>query len=151
MPPDTHFVFGTHPKYGVVASATTSIPAHLAHWSLTREQFDPIADEPGLYQLTEPERDGPRRTRQAAQDLLRHGYAVHIDTDLAHAPATPSPPLRPDSPTERRSRITQASTSQSPQRRTPPTTSPPSAHPIPQKPLYAPTVHLPASGPERSR
>ncbi|CAM5243107.1 hypothetical protein [Streptomyces hirsutus] len=151
MDPGTHFVFGTHKDHGFVASTTALMPAHLAHWFLVREQFEPVPDSPGLYRLTASERDGPRRTRQAAQDLRRHGYAVHVDADVALASAAPPRPLRPNGLTERRSRIARAAASQSSQRRAVPTTSPPSARSIPPKPAYASAVHLTASAPGRSR
>ncbi|MFF4822696.1 hypothetical protein ACWDAO_01750 [Streptomyces sp. NPDC001212] len=151
MDPGTHFVFGTHKDHGFVASATASMPAHLAHWFLVREQFEPVPGKPGLYQLTDPERDGPRRTRQAAQDLHRHGYVVHVDADIALAPANPPRPHRPNGLAERHSRIAQAAASQSSQRRAAPTTSQPPARPIPPKPTYAPTVHPTASATGRSR
>ncbi|MEU2131771.1 hypothetical protein [Streptomyces sp. NPDC018352] len=145
MDPDTHFVFGSHPEHGFVAAFNSSLPAHLADWFLVREQFEAVPDEPGLYRLTDPERDGPRRTRQAAQDLRTQGYAAHVDTDVAYAPTNPSHPARPNGLAERRRRIAQASTGRSPQRSAAPTTSPPSARPIPPRPAYAPTVHLAAS------
>lgn len=146
MDPDIHFVFGSHPQHGYVAGFNSSLPAHLADWFLTRVQFEAVPGEPGLYQLTEPEHDGPRRTRQAAQALRAQGYAVHIDTDIAYAPASFPHLVRPNGLTERRRRIAQASTGRSPQRSAAPTTSPPSARPIPPKPTYAPTVHLAGHG-----
>ncbi|MET8218772.1 hypothetical protein [Streptomyces hirsutus] len=151
MDPGTHFVFGTHNDHGFVVSATASMPAHLAHWFLVREQFEPVPGSPGLYRLTEPERDEPRRTRQAARDLRRHGYAVHVDADVALAPASPPRPHRPNRLAERRSRIARAAAGQSSQRRAAPTASPPPARPIPPKPTYAPTVHLTASATGRSQ
>ncbi|MCP3821396.1 hypothetical protein NLX86_25860 [Streptomyces sp. A3M-1-3] len=152
MDPGTHFAFGTHEQHGFVAAFTSSMPAHLAHWFLVREQFEPVLGEPGLFRLTEPERDGPRRTRQAVHDLRRHGYAVHADVALdPAASASPPRPVRPNALMERRSRIAQAAAGRSSQRRAAPTTSPPSARPIPPKPTYAPTVHLTASATGRSR
>lgn len=140
MDPAIHFTFGSHPQHGYVAGFNSSLPAHLADWFLTRVQFEAVPNEPGLYQLTEPERDGQRRTRQAAQSLRAQGYAVHIDTDIAYAPAML--PGRPNGLSERRSRIAKAASGRSPQRRAAPTTSPPFARPVPPKPAYAPTVHL---------
>ncbi|MEU2598241.1 hypothetical protein ABZ669_13550 [Streptomyces hirsutus] len=151
MDPGTHFVFGTHKDHGFVASITALMPAHLAHWFLVREQFEPVSGSPGLYRLTAPERDGPRRTRQATRDLRRHGYAVHVDADVALAPANPPRPHRLNGLTERRSRIARAAASQSSQRHAAPTTSPPSARPTPPKPTHAPTVHLTTSTTGRSR
>ncbi|MFC5958564.1 hypothetical protein ACFP51_30255 [Streptomyces pratens] len=151
MDPGTHFVFGTHNDHGFVASATTSMPAHLADWFLVREQFEPVPGSPGLYQLTDPERDGPRRTRQAARDLRRHGYAVHVDADVSLTPANPPRPHRPNGLAEHRSHIARAAASQSSQRHATPTTSPPSARPTPPKPTYAPTVHPTTSAIGRSR
>ncbi|GAU70749.1 hypothetical protein SSP35_22_00520 [Streptomyces sp. NBRC 110611] len=152
MAPGTHFVFGTHEDHGFVASFTSSMPAHLGHWYLTREQFEPVPDTPGLFRLSEPERDGPRRTRQAVHDLRSAGYAVHADVALDPATsASPPRPVRPNGLIEQRSRIAQAAAGRSPQRGPVPTTSPPSARPIPPKPTYAPTVHLPPSATGRSR
>ncbi|GAA2442508.1 hypothetical protein GCM10010433_49570 [Streptomyces pulveraceus] len=143
MDPDIHFIFGSHPQHGYVASFNSSLPAHLAEWFLTRVQFEAVPGEPGLYQLTEPERDGPRRTRQAAQALRAQGYAVHVDTDIAYAPA--NSPGQPNGLTERRKRIAHAASGRSPQRSAAPTASPPSARPAPPKPTYAPTIHLASS------
>ncbi|MGA5556160.1 hypothetical protein [Streptomyces lavendulocolor] len=152
MEPGTHFVFGTHKEHGFVASFTPSMPSHLAQWFLLREEFEPVAGQPGLFRLSEPERDGPRRTRQAVHDLRRHGYAVHADVVLDPATsASPPPPVRPNGLLERRSRLAQAAAGRTTQRGTAPTTSPSSARPIPPKPTYAPTVHLTASGGRRSR
>ncbi|MDJ0464696.1 hypothetical protein [Streptomyces sp. H27-C3] len=146
------FRFGTHPDLGFVAAASPELPQHLAEWFLTREQFEPVPTTPGLYRLSEPERDGHRRTRQAVTDLRRRGYAVHADIvlDPAVSPGPPRPAL-PNGLLERRSRLAQAAAGRTTQRGTPPTTSPPSARPIPPKPSYAPTVHLTASGAGRSR
>ncbi|MBT2509204.1 hypothetical protein J7I98_25635 [Streptomyces sp. ISL-98] len=152
MDPGTHFAFGTHEQHGFVAAFTSSMPAHLAHWFLVREQFEPVPDQPGLFRLTEPERDGPRRTRQAVHDLRQKGYTVHADValDPAEAPSPPRPSL-PNGLMERRSRLAQAAAARSPQRGPALTTSRPVARPIPPKPAYAPTVHLTASGTGRSR
>nr|WP_128982739.1 hypothetical protein [Streptomyces roseicoloratus] len=153
MDPGTHFVFGTHDDHGFVASFTSSTPAHLAHWFLVREQFEPVPGEPRLFRLTDPEHDGSRRTRQAVHDLRRMGYAVHADFLLD--PAASAGPLGPAPPhglMERRSRIAQAAAARSPQRQSSPTTTRPGARLIPPKPDYAPTVHLTASsGAGRSR
>ncbi|MEV7242814.1 hypothetical protein AB0N92_16405 [Streptomyces sp. NPDC093248] len=152
MQPGTHFAFGDHATHGFVASFTSSMPAHLAHWYLVREQFEPVPDEPGLYRLSEPERDGPRRTRQAVHDLRRQGYTVQADIRLDPSLAAgPPQPVRPNGLQERRSRLPQAAAGRTTQRSTPPTTSPPSARPIPPKPTYAPTAHLTAPGGGRSR
>ncbi|MFD8847615.1 hypothetical protein [Streptomyces sp. NPDC059604] len=148
MAPGTHFVFGTHPQHGFVAAFSSALPAHLGHWFLVREQFEPVPDEPGLFRLTDPRHDGPRRTRQAVHDLRRHGYTVHADFDLdPAASASPPRPVRSNGLLERRRRIAQAAAGRSTQRSTAPTTSPP----IPPKPAYAPTVHLAASVGGRSR
>ncbi|MBB4984193.1 hypothetical protein GGE06_005139 [Streptomyces sp. SFB5A] len=96
--------------------------------------------------MTEPERDGPRRTRQAVHDLRRHGYTVHADVALdPAASASPPRPARSNGLAERRNRVAQAAAGRSPQRAQPPTTTLPSARPIPPKPAYAHTVHLTAS------
>ncbi|WP_280863763.1 hypothetical protein [Streptomyces sp. SAI-144] len=147
-----HFRFRAHPEHGFVATAAPSVTPHLAEWFLVREQFEPVPFSPGLYRLTEPERDGLRRTRQAVHDLRSLGYSVQAD--VRPDPSLSAGPPRPDRPNglrERRSRLAQAAAGRTTQRATPPTTSPPSARPIPPKPTYAPTVHLTASGSGRSR
>ncbi|WP_455358359.1 hypothetical protein [Streptomyces sp. SYSU K21746] len=53
MDPGTHFAFGTHKQHGFVAAFTSSMPGHLAHWFLVREQFEPVPGEPGLFRLTD--------------------------------------------------------------------------------------------------
>ncbi|MFH9044737.1 hypothetical protein ACH4FA_36215 [Streptomyces sp. NPDC017966] len=152
MQPGTHFSFGDHKEHGFVASFTSSIPQHLAHWFLKREQFEPVPGEPGLYRLSEPERDGVRRTRQAVHDLRRRGYTVQADIRLDPALSTgPPSPVRPHGLQERRSRLAQAAAGRTTLRSTPPATSPPSTRPIPPKPTYAPTVHLTAAVGGRSR
>ncbi|MFJ3019498.1 hypothetical protein ACIPH4_00855 [Streptomyces tendae] len=152
MQPGTHFSFGDHKEYGFVVSFTSSIPQHLAHWFLEREQFEPVPGEPGLYRLSEPERDGVRRTRQAVHDLRRRGYIVQADIRLNSADtASPPRPVRPNGFQERRSRLALAAAGRTTQRSTPPTTSLPSARPIPPEPTYAPTVHLTALPGGRSR
>lgn len=78
----SHFVFGTHPEHGVVATATAHILTRLSDWYLTREQFEQVPGTPGLYRLTGPEQDGPRRTRQAVHDLRAQGFAVYADYSL---------------------------------------------------------------------
>ncbi|MFJ1652682.1 hypothetical protein ACIOC2_14950 [Streptomyces sp. NPDC088337] len=152
MQPGTHFVFGDHDTHGFVASYTVSMPANLAHWYLEREQFEPVPGEPGLFRLSEPERDGPRRTRQAVHDLRRQGYTVQADIRLDPSlSAGPPRPVRPNGLQELRSRLAQAAVSRTTQRSTSPTTSAPSARPMPPKPTYAPTVHLTAAVGGRSR
>ncbi|AJE87425.1 hypothetical protein SLNWT_7049 [Streptomyces albus] len=152
MHPTCHFAFGAHKEHGFVASFTSSMAAHLAHWYLKREQFEPIPGEPGLYRLSEPEHDGPRRTRQTVLDLRRQGFLVQADIALDPAVANaPSRTARPNAHVERRSRLTQAAASRTTQRAVRPATSAPAARPIPPKPTYAPTVHLTPSGSGRSR
>jgi hypothetical protein len=153
LQPGTHFAFGTHDTHGIVASFTSAMPAHLGAWYLEREQFEPVPGEPGLYRLSEPERDGPRRTRQAVDDLRLQGYTVQADIPLdpALTARPPRPVVRPGGLQERRSRLAQAAAGRTTQRATPPATSAPAARPIPPKPTYAPTVHLTASDHGRSR
>ncbi|MFF3501146.1 hypothetical protein [Streptomyces sp. NPDC003247] len=107
-----------------------------------REQFEPVPDAPGLFRLTDPERDGPRRARQAVHDLRHIGYAVHADYTLATVAPT-GPRLVSAG---HRSRPAQAAARRSPQQRAP-ATSLPSARPLPPRPAYAPTVHLTAGRP----
>ncbi|MGW1194510.1 hypothetical protein ACWD4B_01425 [Streptomyces sp. NPDC002536] len=148
-----HFHFGTHPEHGFVATATATMPEQLAHWFLTREQFEPVPERPGMYRLTNPDQDGMRRTRQAVHDLRRHGYAVQADYSLDPA-LTPGPahnPIAAHAHTERRSRIAHAAAARSPQRGPALTTSP-GARPIPPQPTYAPTVGMtPSAGHSRGR
>ncbi|MEU1629242.1 hypothetical protein ABZ746_28785 [Streptomyces sp. NPDC020096] len=153
LPPDAYFAFGTHPHHGFVATATRAMPANLAHWFLTREQFEPVPERPGMYRLINPDDDGMRRTRQAVHDLRRHGYVVHADylLDPVITPGPPHNPMAVHEHTERRHRIARASAGLSQQRGPALTTQPPSHRPIPPKPTYAPTVHLTASATGRSR
>ncbi|MFE2942943.1 hypothetical protein ACFXKG_28380 [Streptomyces sp. NPDC059255] len=146
MDPRTHFVFRAHPEHGFVASATPSVSGHLAHWYLTREQFEPVPDAPGLFRLAEPDREGARRTRQAVHDLRRHGFTVVADVALDPAASPgPPPPLLRNGLLERRSRLARASAGRTTQHDTA------SAGPVPPKPSYAPTVHLNAPASGRSR
>ncbi len=148
LDPSAHFAFDTHPEHGFVATATAAMPAHLAHWYLTRETFEPVPGSPGLFRLTEPERDGPRRTRQAVHDLRRHGYDAQTDVALdPAASASPSRPIQSNSLSERRSRIAQAAAGQSPQYGMTPTAALPPARSALPEPGYAPT----APSPGRSR
>lgn len=150
-----------------VASISISISSSLSRaavsdirsvraWSRTRflirETFESIPDQPGLFWLTEPERDGPRRTQQAVHDLRRHGYAVQTDVVLDPA-ATASPPRTAQSNglSEQRSRIAQAAAGRSPQHGVTPTAWLLSARSALPEPDYAPTARFPASGPGRSR
>ncbi|MEU7117947.1 hypothetical protein [Streptomyces zaomyceticus] len=147
MAPGTHFIFGTHDDHGFVASFTSSVPPHLAHWFFVREQFEPVPGEPRLFRLTDTKHDGSRRTRQAVHDLRRMGYAVHADFLLdPAASADPQHPAHSHGLMERRSRVAQAAAIRSPQRPPSPTTARPDARLIPPKPDYAPTAHLTASG-----
>ncbi|MFC8223197.1 hypothetical protein ACFUTY_34125 [Streptomyces sp. NPDC057362] len=152
MQPGTHFSFGDHKEHGFVASFTSSIPQHLAHWFLEREQFEPVPGEPGLYRLSEPGRDGVRRTRQAVHDLRRRGFTVQADIRLNPAlSAGPPRPVRPQGLQERRRRLALAAAGRTTQRSAPPTTAPVSARSLPPEPTYAPTVHLTAVAGGRSR
>ncbi|MGW2721076.1 hypothetical protein [Streptomyces sp. NPDC001492] len=129
-----------------MAAAHPNIPAHLAHWYLEREQFEPVPHAPGLYRLTNPEQDGLRRARQAVHDLRvalhHHGYTV--GADYALDPALTSPPAPPEVRNrivERRHRIAQAAATRSPQRATAPAAAPgpslPSAVPAAGRPQSA--------------
>ncbi|MEU7086863.1 hypothetical protein [Streptomyces achromogenes] len=143
MDPGTHFAFGTHPEHGFVAAVPATMPAHLGHWFLTREQFEPVPGHPALFRLTEPDRDGARRARQAVNDLRALGYTV--DADLRLDPDPPSRSARPGrshATPERRARLAQAAAVRSPQHRATPPTTAPARQPIPPKPANAPTVHL---------
>ncbi|MFI9423397.1 hypothetical protein ACIG54_07500 [Streptomyces achromogenes] len=143
MEPGTHFAFGTHPEHKFVAAFTATMPAHLGHWFLTREQFEPVPGHPALFRLTEPGRDGARRARQAVNDLRALGYMVDADLRLdLNPPSRSARPARSHALTERRARLAQAAAVRSPQHRATPPTTAPAARPIPPKPAYAPTVHL---------
>ncbi|MFJ7997493.1 hypothetical protein ACIQ7D_10155 [Streptomyces sp. NPDC096310] len=144
MDPRTHFIFGTHPDHGFVASATPSVPGHLAHWYLTREQFEPVPGTPGLFQLAEPERDGPRRTRQAVHDLRRQGFTVHTDVALDPAATASTAPLPRNGLLERRSHLARAAASRTTQHSAPSNTT------VPPTPSYAPTVHRTGPAGKRS-
>ncbi|MFB7630511.1 hypothetical protein ACFC0M_06120 [Streptomyces sp. NPDC056149] len=127
------------------------MPAHLAHWYLTRQQFEPIPERPGMYRLTNPDQDGMRRTRQTVHDLRNHGYAVRADYSLDPT-LTPGPrhnPIAVHARTERRSRIAQAAAGQSPQR-APAPSAPSSTRPLPP-PTSAPTARTTAPASGRSR
>nr|WP_206327446.1 hypothetical protein [Streptomyces sp. S3(2020)] len=145
-----HFRFGAHPDHGFVAAATAGIPAHLANWFLVREQFEPVPDTSGLYRLTNPDRDGVRRTRQAVHDLRRHGYEVHADYGLDPGrSASPPQPAERNGLVERRNRIAQAAATRSLQQ----LGAPPTA--LPEFPLQPGTVseggQTQAAGTGRSR
>ncbi|MFC8708876.1 MULTISPECIES: hypothetical protein [unclassified Streptomyces] len=130
------FAFGAHPEHGFVAIANEGFPAHLAHWYLTREQFEPVPGHTGLFRLTEPKRDGPRRTRQAVHDLRAQGYTVTTDIGL-----DPQPQPRPQGPSRLgRPTVAQAASTRSPQHRSTPTASPPAARPIPPRAAPAPAA-----------
>ncbi|MFE0055293.1 hypothetical protein [Streptomyces sp. NPDC059003] len=103
-----------------------------------------------MYRLTQPEQDGQRRTRQAVQDLRRHGFAVQADYSLD--PAITPAPARPyvrNGLLERRQRIAQAAAATSPQRAPALSTAPaqPSAQPA-AVPVAGPTHGV---GPGRGR
>lgn len=151
LDPDTQFVFGTHHQHGYAAAFAPDFSSHLAHWLLIRLQFEPVPQEPGLYRLTDPERDGARRTRQAAQDLRAQSYTVHVDADVAHAESGPPHPARQNGLAERRTRIAHAAATRPPRRGVTPTVSAPAVRAAPPEPSYAPTVHLTGSAPGRGR
>ncbi|MDX3855666.1 hypothetical protein [Streptomyces sp. AK02-01A] len=100
-------------------------PAHLAEWFLVREQFERVPGTAGLYRLTDPETDGPRRTRQAVHDLRKIGFHVQADLSLdpARTEGRPLPAARTGL-TDHRARIARAA-ARSPQRDPGPTTTPP--------------------------
>ncbi|AJT62520.1 hypothetical protein T261_0831 [Streptomyces lydicus] len=151
-----HFRFGAHPEHGFVATATANIPAHLAHWYLEREQFEPVPDTPGLYRLIDPHHDGIRRTRQAVHDLRRHGYEVHADYALDPAlTASPPQPALHNGLMEHRTRIAQAAATRSPQRPSAPATThgqrmpQPAAVPVASRTKPSMTTHTPPPGTAR--
>ncbi|WP_406401916.1 hypothetical protein [Streptomyces uncialis] len=111
----SHFVFGTHPDHGFVATATAHTPIHLADWYLTRETFEQVSGTPGLYRLTRPEQDGSRRTRQAVHDLRAQGFAVYADYSLD---PISEPSLSEQLVNARQARLARAAAARSPQLRT---------------------------------
>ncbi|UWS77383.1 hypothetical protein N1H47_30545 [Streptomyces noursei] len=130
-----HFRFKTDPQHGYVVSPPTTVTAHLAHWLLTCETFEPVPGT-GMYRLTEPERDGPRRTRQTVHDLRSQGYAVQADPALDPGPPAPPRPRRSTDLMGRRSRIAEAAAGLSTQlgtARPVPPVPPSSAQPLPQR------------------
>lgn len=142
MAPAPHFSFGIDHQHGFVAVASADIPEHLAHWYLTREQFEPVPNEPGLYRLTEPEHNARNRAAHAVLDLQHHGYTVSAEL---YPPFTDQP--RTQSPAQRRARVAQAAGRPSPQRGRAPATTPTTVQrPVPPNPHYPPTVHPARSG-----
>ncbi|MEU5162306.1 hypothetical protein AB0G74_22245 [Streptomyces sp. NPDC020875] len=100
------------------------MPAHLADWYLTREQFETVPDRPGFYRLTDPGRDGTRRARQAVHDLRVQGFTVHADYTLDPASEHDLPELLA---TARQTRLARAATTRSPQLTTTASPVPPPA------------------------
>ncbi|MFD3910058.1 hypothetical protein [Streptomyces sp. NPDC058603] len=147
MDPSTHFIFGIHHDHGFVARTGPNMPMDLGHWYLAREQFEQVPGTPGLYRLTNPETEGPRRSRQAVHDLRQLGYSVHADLalDPAATPAPPRPAVR-NGLLERRTRIAQAAGIRPPQHGGALTTTPPASRPVPPKPPYAPSIGAAPTG-----
>lgn len=110
-----HFLFGIHDEHGFVASFTSGIPAHIGAWYLTREQFEPVPDTPGLFRLVEPDRDGVRRARQAVKDLRRVGYQVRAEHALEPAGSGTSGQALVEERSRYRTRLAQAAAGRSPQ------------------------------------
>jgi hypothetical protein len=110
---------GYHDQHGVVARTHHSLPEHLAHWTLTRTQFEQVPDSP-LYRLTEPHHDGTRRTRQAVNDLRNAGLTVQADLQL-DPQLTPDPPrlTQANAPAQHRAPLAEAARARSPQRSAP--------------------------------
>ncbi|MFF2941316.1 hypothetical protein ACFVSQ_15890 [Streptomyces niveus] len=86
-------------------------------------------------------------------DLRRNGFTVHADIALDPAQsATPPRPAQPNTLSERRSRIAQASAGRSPQHGDAAADSASSSvRRVPPEPGYMPTLHLRASSAGRSR
>lgn len=123
---------------------------HLGEWFLTREQFEPVPDIPGLYRLTQPDQDGQRRARQAVRDLRTHGF--HVQADYSLDPALAPEPDRPyvrNGLMERRQRIAQAAAATSSHRA--PTLSTAPARPSAQPAAIPVTRHTRSPGPGRGR
>ncbi|WP_349239288.1 hypothetical protein [Streptomyces sp. CC224B] len=99
-----------------------------------------------MYRLTQPEQDGQRRTRQAVQDLRRHGFTVQADYSLDPA-LTPGPARLQvrNGLMERRQRLAQAAAAISPQRA-------PALSTAPAQPATVPlTPRAQGPGPARGR
>ncbi|MCY0933823.1 hypothetical protein [Streptomyces sp. H34-S4] len=108
------------------------MPHHISQWYLTRLGFQPLHGLHGVYLLTAPTHEGPRRTRQAIESLRRSGYKVHADYSLdpANTPSAQAAPAQ-DPRAWYRTGISQAAATASPQYATtrawgsrPPQTSP---------------------------
>ncbi|OAR26589.1 hypothetical protein A8W25_28415 [Streptomyces sp. ERV7] len=102
---------GVSDDHGVLARPTTTVSAHLAHWYLTAERFEPLPATPDLYRLTGAgsHQDARRRAIQVVHDLRHAGFAV--DADYSLDPALTSAPPRAanrPSPAARHARIAQA-------------------------------------------
>ncbi|MFB7270775.1 hypothetical protein [Streptomyces sp. NPDC056244] len=111
-----------------------------------------MPDTAGLYRLTNPQTDGPRRTRQAVHDLRRLGF--HVQADLALDPALTEDrplPVVGNGLSDRRSQIAQAAATRSPQRGPALTTKPPSTRLNPPNPAYAPASATRSGGHGRGR
>lgn len=107
---------------------------------------------PGLYRLSEPERDGLRRTRQAVNDLRRQGYTVQADIRLDPALTDGPPfPFRPSDTPDRRTTLAQAAALRTTQRPAHLTAAHPPARPMSSVPARAPAVRPAAPGSGRSR
>jgi hypothetical protein len=146
-----HFLFAAHAEHGFVASFTATIPAHLAAWYLTREQFEPLPDAPGLFRLVDPDRDGVRRTRQAVKDLRHLGYRVHADHTLEPVSSDTSGQARVEERSRRRARIAQAAAIRSPQNTAPHAVPVPAARPFTASPSHQPAVETAAPRVRKSR
>ncbi|MFJ8442859.1 hypothetical protein [Kitasatospora griseola] len=67
-------VLGLHPDHGVVADLPTHSAA--AAWMVERLEFQPVADRPNLYVLTEQHRELPERLGWAIKVLNGAGFTV---------------------------------------------------------------------------
>ncbi|GAA2254841.1 hypothetical protein GCM10010232_50080 [Streptomyces amakusaensis] len=132
--PLQQFHIGTHPEHGIAASAHAGLPAHIADWYLVRLQFETVPDRPGLYRLSDPDRDGLRRARQAVHDLRVQGLTIQADYILD---TEPEPSLPERLVLARQTRLARAAAARSPQLRTTPAANP--------APVYAAVPAAPSS------
>jgi hypothetical protein len=89
-------IVGHHPDHGIVA--TTPTPFAAGRWMLDRLGFHPLAANPDLLALDDPQRDGPDRATRAVALLRTAGYRVDADLALDPELAPPSPQRAPAAP-----------------------------------------------------
>lgn len=124
---------------------TPEVTPHRAHWYLSREGFELVPGASRLYRLTDPDREGQRRTRQAVSDLRACGFAVHADFILD--PQAASALGSPERSALQQRRRAAAASARSPQR----TSSIRTAAVTPARPSDAAPAAVPSTGTGRGR